>query len=274
MQKSISTRSRRSLDSGIAYQHPCSTHQHQKCIDEKNTWPKMSRRYLACLALNLLAIFCSNHAMAQENQPLATAFNKSYQYEKVADWDNAINVLLSELEHVPKDYTINLRLGYLYASNGKYANSINYYQVARKLCPMAIPPKLGLMRVMNIQARYADSEVLGYAILQNDLYNYYANLYLAYALRMDHNWQAAEQINVKMLAAYPSDKFFLLEYGLLTYVNNKLPAAIKALNYLLLLDPENITAKKTLAYVQKNNSAQTTPSLQTAPSIQKTEVTK
>ncbi len=182
---------------------------------------------------------------------LNDAYTKSFQYEKVGDFSNAINSMLLVQKNRPDDYTLNLRLGYLYLSSYKYANAISFYQKAHKAAPKAIPPQLGLMRIMNIQGKYAESETAGYQILQSDIYNYYGNLYLAYALRMSKKWDIALQVNLKMLAAYPSDKLFLLEYSLLSVAQKNTKAARQALNYLLMLDPENITAKETLSTLSK-----------------------
>ncbi|MEZ4765018.1 MAG: hypothetical protein R3C26_18120 [Calditrichia bacterium] len=47
-----------------------------------------------------------------------------------------------------------------------------------------------------------------------DYYNYYGNLRLAYALRMQQKFDVAVKITQKMLAIYPIDVHFLTEFAL------------------------------------------------------------
>jgi len=178
-------------------------------------------------------------------------YYKSYRYEQVGDYSNAINSLLMINKNASTNYTSNLRLGYLYFMNKNYANAVVHYQIAHKTAPQAIPPQLGLMRIMNTQNNYTQTEAIGYQILHLDLYNYYGNLYLAHALRMNKKWDSAISINLKMLALYPSDTAFLLEYGLLTFTQGHGEKAKQALEYLLMLEPENIVAKETLEIIKQ-----------------------
>lgn len=217
-------------------------------------YPPALSRYCSLIVLSIL-FFCGTAEAAVNEKTVKEAYGKSYQYEHVGDYNNAINALLMVYKSTPDDYTINLRLGYLYGSNLKYANAITHYQTAHKVAPKAIAPQLGLMRIANIQNKYDDTEAAGYKVLQSDLYNYYGNLYLAYALRMNKKWDAAVAIDLKMLEAYPSDISFLLEYSLLTFTLANYPASSQALNYVLLLDPENVTAKETLALINGQNPA-------------------
>jgi tetratricopeptide (TPR) repeat protein len=186
---------------------------------------------------------------------LRLAFAKSLQYEQVGDYEKAINSMLILEKSTPLDYTLNLRLGYLFTANKKYANAITHYQIAHKVAPRAVSPQIGLMRIMNIQGKYAETEALGFSLLQSDYYNYYGNLYLTYALRMNKKWEAAREIDLRMLSAYPTDKHYLLEYGLLSRTEGNNKAANKALHFLLMLDPENIKAKETLSQINTFTSA-------------------
>jgi len=213
----------------------------------KKTW-------LKCQAIIFLsALYFSNGAQADLlDKDVTEPYYKSYRYEQVGDYNNAINSLLMIKKSAPTNYTANLRLGYLYFMNKNYANAVVHYQIAHKTAPQAISPQLGLMRIMNTQNNYTQTEAAGYKILQLDLYNYYGNLYLAHALRMNKKFNSAISINLKMLALYPSDTQFLLEYGLLTFAQDKDEQAKQALEYLLVLEPENIVAKETLQILNRH----------------------
>jgi len=214
----------------------------------KKTW-------LKCLVVIFFSPIYFSHASQADllDKNVTEPYYKSYRYEQVGDYNNAINSLLMINKNAPTDYTANLRLGYLYFMNKNYANAVVHYQIAHKTAPQAISPQLGLMRIMNTQNNYTQTEAAGYKILQLDLYNYYGNLYLAHALRMSKKFDSAMSINLKMLALYPSDTQFLLEYGLLTFAQGKNEQAKQALEYLLILEPENIVAKETLQTLNRHS---------------------
>ena len=183
---------------------------------------------------------------ALTDQEIENAYYKSYNYEMHGDYSNAIKALALVHKTHPTTYTVNLRLGYLYLLNHNYANAQLHYQAAVKSAPSSISPQLGLMKISNFRGLYDKTEETGYRVLQKDYYNYYANLYLAFALRQSEKYEAAAQINLKMLEIYPSDISFLTEYGLTTYQQGDYEKAKRALQYVLILDPENVTAKETL----------------------------
>jgi len=216
----------------------------------------MCHAHKAAMKALMILLFNSLSLSVSADQSMTESYEKSYRYEQVADYGNAINAILMIHKASPKDYTANLRLAYLYFLNQNYANSAAHYQVAREVAPLAVSPLLGLMRLMNTQLNYAEAETLGYKIIQNDLYNYYGNLYLSYALRMNRKWDAASHINEKMLTLYPSDPQFLLENGLVSFTLGDTESTIQTLSYLLILEPENIVAKATLN--ELNNQARVT----------------
>ncbi len=73
------------------------------------------------------------------------AYYKSYTYEKMQDYENAINALSSVLNEYQDGYTVNLRMGWLYYLKTNYANSISHYQTAIKAAPSSIEAKLGYL---------------------------------------------------------------------------------------------------------------------------------
>ncbi len=72
------------------------------------------------------------------------AYYKSYNYEKLQDYENAIKVIMPVYKEYPNGYTLNLRLGWLYYLNKNYANAIFYYDNTIKIAPGAVEPKLGI----------------------------------------------------------------------------------------------------------------------------------
>ena len=194
----------------------------------------------------LLFLFIFYTAFGLSYDEIKDAYYKSYQYEKTGNYEDAIKSLMPVYKSYPEGYTINLRLGWLYYLNKKYANSIFHYEKAMKSAPYSIEAKLGYTLPLLAQGKYADVEKVCYQILNTDFYNYYGNLRLSFVLRMQKKYDIAEKVINKMLVIYPTDLNFLLELGLLKFFTGKKDEAKKILRDLLILDPENVTAKEYL----------------------------
>ena len=63
------------------------------------------------------------------------AYYKSYNYEKMGDYKDAIKVLIPLYNKYPNAYTVNLRFGWLFYLNKNYKNSIFHYQKASMSIP-------------------------------------------------------------------------------------------------------------------------------------------
>jgi hypothetical protein len=159
------------------------------------------------------------------------------------DNDNAIKALSIVYNEYPKGYTVNLRLGWLCYLNANYANSIQYYKTALKISPSSIEAKLGYILPLIVQNRYDDVESNAYQILKTDHYNYYANLRLVYALRMQEKHELSEKVANKMLLIYPTDINFLTELALTKMSQDEDETATRIFTDILTLDPENQKAR-------------------------------
>lgn len=194
----------------------------------------------------ILFFFLSISLSGMTNEEIQDAYYKSYNYEKMENYVDAIKALLPVYKAYPEGYTANLRLGWLYYLNKNYANSLEQYENAIKISPYSIEAKLGHLLPLLAQDRYSQVEKEAFQILNIDYYNYYANLRLVFALRMQKKYDNAESIVLKMLAIYPIDVSFLTEYALLKHFQEDIPAAVRVFNDILILDPENVTAKEYL----------------------------
>ncbi len=204
-------------------------------------------RYLLFLGL----LFVYSHLQAQDTlsyDQIREAYYRSYQYEKVQDYENAIRALLPVYEAYPRGYTVNLRLGWLYYLSGHYANALEHYSKAVQMAPAAVEARLGYMLPLLAQGRYPEAEQVAYQILSTDYYNYYGNLRLTYTLRMQQKWELAEAVARKMLTLYPTDVSFLVELGLIRAGVGASEEARAIFRDVLILDPENETAR---SYLQR-----------------------
>ncbi len=194
----------------------------------------------------LSILILSYFSFGIEYEDIKNAYYRSYQYEKSGNYEDAIKALIPVYKEYPNGYTINLRLGWLYYLDKKYANSIYHYEKAMKLLPSSVEAKLGYTLPLLSQNRYSDVEKVCYQILNIDFYNYYGNLRLSFVLRMQNKFTLAEKVINKMLALYPTDTNFLVELGLLKFATGKKEEAKKIFNDVLILDPENVIAREYL----------------------------
>lgn len=195
----------------------------------------------------LLSLFICTALFALTDQEIRDAYYKSYNYEKMANYTDAVKAILTVYNEYPEGYTVNLRLGWLYYLNQNYANSLERYEKAIKISPYSIEAKLGHLLPLLAQERYGDVEKEAFQILNVDYYNYYGNMRLVFALRMQQKLDMAEKIALKMLAIYPIDISFLTEYGLIKFAQGEKDTAVKLFYDILILDPENVTAKQFLS---------------------------
>ena len=179
------------------------------------------------------------------------AYHSSYRYEKTQNYADAIKALAPVVTTYPQGYTVNLRLGWLYYLSGNYANAKTYYQTAMKTAPASIEAKLGYTLPLLAQERYEETEMIAKQILRVDLSNYYANLRLAFVLRMQKKYDAAEEVLNRYLPLYPTEVKFLTELGLVKIARNQTEAARRIFIDVVTLDPENVTAKEYLAATAK-----------------------
>lgn len=184
--------------------------------------------------------------LSMTNEEIQKAYLKSYNYEKIGDYRNAMKALVPVLKEYPDGYTLNLRMGWLFYLNKNYANSLESYEKAKTIAPYSIEAKLGHMLPLLAQQKYARVEAEAYQILNIDYYNYYGNLRLIFALRMQKKFELAEKVALKMLTSYPTDVSFLTEYGLIKFARGDTTTAVKTFYDVQILDPENVTAKEFL----------------------------
>ncbi len=201
--------------------------------------------------LILLILILTTSSLALSYEEIKNAYHQSYKYEKIQDYKNAIRAIIPVYKEYPNGYTINLRLGWLYYLDKNYANSIYHYEKAMKVLPHSVEAKLGYTLPLLAQGKFSEVEKVCYQILSTDFYNYWANLRLAYALRMQRKFDIAEKIALKLLTVYPTDVNFLVELGLIKFFTNRKKEAKQIFKDVLILDPENTIAKEYLSKIKE-----------------------
>jgi len=194
---------------------------------------------ISFLLTNFLNAYCNNIEI----------FKKSYDYEKMQDYKDAIKVLVPLLnKNLSKDYKFLLyqRLGYLFFLNKNYNNSIEYYKKAMLINPESLSPYIGILKDYLYLGKYNKGIKIGNLILEKDLYNYYGNFYLGYCLYYNKNFKNSIQITKKILKLYPNDINFLELYLKNMIATNNMKEARKTALKLITLNPTNIIANNFL----------------------------
>jgi tetratricopeptide (TPR) repeat protein len=164
---------------------------------------------------------------------------KSYDYEQMGNYDEAIKVLAPLYKKYPKGYTLNLRFGWLFYLDKKYNNAQEYYKKALLINSYALDPRLGLIRIYLDRANYAKAEMVSYELLKIDYYNYYANLYVSKALIAQKKYKIARKIIQKMLSLYPTDISYLEQLAIV-YKRTDSKYLQELYEDILILDPNNV----------------------------------
>jgi len=196
--------------------------------------------------LLILCVFIGRILFAQNDfETIKQHYFKSYDYEQMGKYDEAIKVLAPLYTKYPKGYTLNLRFGWLFFLSKKYNDALQYYQKAQSIQPHALDPKLGTMRVYLAQGSSKKAEMLGYKILKTDYYNYYGNYYTILALINQKKYDVATKIIQKILALYPTDVLFLEQLArIYKATNNKYLR--KLYEDILVLDPNNVLVRSVM----------------------------
>jgi Flp pilus assembly protein TadD len=217
---------------------------------------KISYILAVCVALSLAAAAPKTPSVMTD-EAVRDSYLKSYRYESGQDYRNAIKALVPVVTARPEDYTVGLRLGWLFYLNGNHANARACYEAAMRAQPASLEAKLGYTLPLLAQGKYDEAEAVARQILRLDASNYYANLRLAYALRMQGKFEAAAELLNRFLPLYPTDLKLLAELGLVCVARNQPEDARRLFTELRLLDPENATAQEQLASLRKAKPART-----------------
>ncbi|MGA2497098.1 MAG: tetratricopeptide repeat protein [Tepidisphaeraceae bacterium] len=179
-------------------------------------------------------------------QETLNGYAASYQAETAMRYAEAIKAMGPLIQANAVDYAANLRLGWLYYLNGEYVDSLRHYALAVKASPVSIEARLGFTLPLMARAQYVELEKATRQILAADPGNYYANLRLAFALRMQKKPDQAETAAKALLGRYPTDVSVLTELALVRVAQDQKEEAARWFERILILDPDNATAKQQL----------------------------
>jgi tetratricopeptide (TPR) repeat protein len=188
----------------------------------------------------LLLMLAAGFVYGQNWLGLQNAFAKSYTLEQAGNWDGAITEI--KAVYAENSYECNLRLGWLYYSATKYAESISYYTKATKLNPKSAEALWGLVNPLVATEKWTDLEVVYKEILKLDPNNSQAHYYLGtiYYYRKDYT-NAKSHFDIS-LGLYPFDYSSMLMSGWTYYFLGKTEEAKTLFQRVLMNNPKDKSA--------------------------------
>ena len=158
------------------------------------------------LILIVCFLWCMVPFLGQaDTKKIAAWFASSFQHEIRADYRAALKDVLKILKAKPDHYIANLRAGWLYYLQGKYAESVVHYRKTTKLAPSAIEPRLGLMMPLMAMKDWKSTEITALEVLQTDNRNYLSVSRLAYVLFQQGRYTDAAKAYARLVDWYPGE---------------------------------------------------------------------
>lgn len=132
-----------------------------------------------------------------------TAFSKSYEFEKNANYQAAIKEVKSVYD--ASDYFGNIRLGWLHYLGKNYTESIKYYDKAVALKPYAIEARFGAIKPLSAIESWEKVKAHYLQILKIDPQNTTANYWLGVIYYNRKDYVSANKLFEKVVNLYPLD---------------------------------------------------------------------
>ena len=203
---------------------------------------KLSHLLIACI---FTVISFSASAQSKE---LQAAFSKSYDSESTKKYDAAIASINSV--YSATSYEINLRLGWLNYSAGRYKESLPFYQKAVELMPAATEPKWAIINTYTKLENWNEIEKIYLAILKLDPKNSSANYYLGLIYYYRKDYVSAKKHFDISLNLYPFDYNNMLMSAWTNYFLGNKNEAVILFNKTLMYSPNDKSALEGLSQIK------------------------
>ena len=150
----------------------------------------------------IICLILTTNSFAQ-NSARQSAFSKSYEYEKNANYTAAIKEVKGVYD--ANDYFNNIRLGWLLYLGKNYTESIKYYDKAIALKPYAIEARFGCVKPLSAIESWEKVKAHYLQILKIDPQNTTANYWLGVVYYNRKDFVNANKLFEKVVNLYPLD---------------------------------------------------------------------
>ena len=198
-------------------------------------------------ANTITPVLFSISTFAQQDK-LTTAFAKSYQLEKAADYKGAINALKEQ--YGDGSYELNLRLGWLTYMNAQYNESMSYYAKAIAQMPYSIEAKMGYVNPASALGMWDKVTEQYMKILAIDPQNTTVNYRMGLMHYNKKDYKNAYRFFEKVANLYPFDYDNSLMYAWTNFQLGKLREAKLLFHKVLLISPNDKSALEGLSLIK------------------------
>lgn len=217
-----------------------------------------SRKKSTILATNLflscaLATLFVVPALAVENTA-ASAFRSSYALENQKNYEGAIRALSGLYNVKPRDFFLNLRLGWLNYMNGNYKNALTHYDNAITQNGKAVNAFYGKMNTLLAQGNWKEAEAVSLQLTRQMPSDYVANLRLANIYISEKKYIEAQDVVSRLAVLYPESAELLNTAGYIHRLKGEKNEADGIFQKVLIVYPDNAIAKNHLAEMAKESS--------------------
>ena len=176
------------------------------------------------------------------------AFAQSYIYEKEEQYVKAIQAIEAVLDD--KSYAHNLRLAWLHYLQSNFQKSKTYYQTATRIMPLSIEARLGIVYPLSAMDTWGEVVEIYKEILKIDPQNTVVNYRLGSIFYAQEQYDKAFDYLEKVVNLYPFDYDGLILFAWCNLKLSKLKEAKSLFQTVLLLSPEDISAREGLTLIK------------------------
>jgi tetratricopeptide (TPR) repeat protein len=193
----------------------------------------------------LLCITCLwSISLSAQEKSIEEQFIKSFKLEQEQKYTEAASVLNQDYQS--DNYEQNLRLGWLCYNAKNYNEAVKYYGKAVEIMPYSVEAKLGATLPNAALNQWSEVENLYTEILQIDSKNSKTLYNLGLIYYNQEKYNDAHPLFKELNNLYPTDYDALLMHGWCSLKVGKTREAEVLFNRLLLLYPNDISAKEGL----------------------------
>ena len=198
------------------------------------------------IVLTLALILPSLAAGASDSAP--DLYRQSYAAEGRGDYGSATEYL-ERLGPAGGTYVAQLRKGWLHYLAGRHALAAEAYQRAMTLEPAAVEAHLGAMLPLMALRRWKDAERIGEEVLGMAPGDFTATSRLAFIQYSQGQWDRAEGLYRRALAAWPASAEMRTGLGWSLLKLGKFKEAREAFEAVLQFAPDQLAAREGLGLV-------------------------
>jgi tetratricopeptide (TPR) repeat protein len=192
------------------------------------------------IAIVAIITFTFTGLMAQSTSVIQTAFSKSYVSEQAGSYTTAVNDL--KTVYSKDNYTVNIRMGWLYYLAKQYTESIKYYDIAIALKPYAIEARFGCIKPLSAIESWEKVKSHYVQILKIDPQNTVANYWLGVIYYNSKDYANAANLFGRNINLYPLDYDSIIMLAWTKLNLGKSPDARVLFNQALVIRPNDSSA--------------------------------